>query len=85
MWQQARTGFCRIRERLSPDFYSKGDWRPNADIFRCEVLWRVLRFSPVIGERLGLIGLKIVIRIFGLIPVAIAVEVIVNVLGQLFP
>jgi len=51
----------------------------------CIVLWGVLRFSPLLGEKLGPIGLNIINRIFGLILAAIAVEVIANGIKQLFP
>ena len=49
------------------------------------LVWLVLVYSPLIEKRLGPIGLNIMNRIFGLILVAIAVEVITNGIKQLFP
>jgi multiple antibiotic resistance protein len=49
------------------------------------IIWLVLSLAETIGTRLGSIGLNILNRLFGLILVAIAVEVISNGLKQLFP
>ena len=49
------------------------------------LLWLILRLARPIGRILGDIGLSILNRVFGLILVAIAVEVIANGLKQLFP
>jgi len=51
----------------------------------CLILWLVLRLARPIGALLGDIGLNVLNRLFGLILAAIAVEVIVNGLKQLFP
>jgi multiple antibiotic resistance protein len=49
------------------------------------VLWIALRLAEPIGRRLGDMGLHVINRLFGLILVAIAVEVAANGLKQLFP
>ena len=49
------------------------------------ILWLVLRLAAPIGARLGKIGLNILNRLFGLILIAIAVEIMANGLKQLFP
>ena len=51
----------------------------------CVLLWLVLRIAATIGRILGQIGLNIINRLFGLLLVAIAVEIIANGLKQLFP
>ncbi|MDT8282248.1 MAG: MarC family protein [Gammaproteobacteria bacterium] len=51
----------------------------------CLLLWLVLRLATVIGKTLGQIGLNIINRLFGLILVAIAVEIMTNGLKVLFP
>ena len=51
----------------------------------CGVLWVVLRLAEPIGSRLGDLGLHVINRLFGLILVAIAVEIAANGLRQLFP
>jgi len=51
----------------------------------CGVLWVVLRLAEPIGRRLGDLGLHIINRLFGLILVAISVEIAANGLRQLFP
>jgi len=51
----------------------------------CLFLWMVLRMASTIGKLLGKIGLNIINRLFGLILAAIAVEIMVNGLKQLFP
>lgn len=64
-------------------------WHPLAVvaciIIVCLVLWAFLKYSPYLGEKIGPIGFNIINRIFGLILVAIAVEVISNGIKQLFP
>jgi multiple antibiotic resistance protein len=51
----------------------------------CLVLWLIMQAAEPIARRLGDTGLNILNRVFGLILVAIAVEVIANGLRQLFP
>jgi len=51
----------------------------------CAVLWVALRLAEPIGRRLGDMGLHVINRLFGLILVAIAVEIAANGLRQLFP
>lgn len=51
----------------------------------CIFLWLVLRMASRIGKMLGQIGLNIINRLFGLILVAIAIEVMANGLKVLFP
>ena len=51
----------------------------------CLFLWLVLRMAATIGKLLGQTGLNIITRLFGLILVAIAVEIMANGLKQLFP
>lgn len=51
----------------------------------CLLLWLVLRMASTIGKALGKIGLNIINRLFGLILVAIAVEIMANGLRELFP
>jgi len=51
----------------------------------CAVLWVALRLAEPIGGRLGDMGLHVINRLFGLILVAIAVEIAANGLRQLFP
>jgi multiple antibiotic resistance protein len=51
----------------------------------CLILWLVLRTATTIGRALGQTGLNIITRLFGLILVAIAVEIMANGLKQLFP
>lgn len=51
----------------------------------CGVLWMILLLAEPIGRRFGPMGFKIVNRLFGLMLVAIAVEVVANGLKQLFP
>lgn len=47
--------------------------------------WLVLRYAEPLGRWIGAIGLNVLVRIFGLVLAAIAVEFIVNGLKQLFP
>ena len=54
-------------------------------ILVCFILWGLLRASPWFEQRLGATGLNVINRLFGLILVAIAVEVTSNGLKQLFP
>ena len=49
------------------------------------LLWLVMRSAEPIAKHLGESGLNIFNRVFGLILVAIAIEVIANGLRQLFP
>ena len=49
------------------------------------ILWVVLRLAIPIGGFLGNIGLNILNRLFGLILIAIAVEIMANGLKELFP
>lgn len=49
------------------------------------LLWVVLWLAVPIGRRLGTIGLNIINRLFGMILVAIAVEIMASGLRQLFP
>lgn len=49
------------------------------------LLWAVLRLAVPIGRVLGPIGLNIMNRLFGLILIAIAVEIMANGLRGLFP
>jgi multiple antibiotic resistance protein len=51
----------------------------------CLILWLVLRMASSIGKLLGHIGLSIINRLFGLILVAIAVEIMANGFKELFP
>lgn len=51
----------------------------------CAVLWVALRLATPIAERLGHVGLAILNRLFGLIVVVIAVEVMARGLRGLFP
>lgn len=51
----------------------------------CLFLWLVLRMANRIGKMLGHIGLNIINRLFGLILVAIAIEIMANGLKVLFP
>jgi len=51
----------------------------------CTVLWVVLHLAEPIGSHLGDLGLHVINRLFGLILVAIAVEIAANGLRQLFP
>ncbi len=49
------------------------------------VLWLTLRMALPIAKALGQVGLSVANRLFGLILVAIAVEIIANGLRELFP
>lgn len=49
------------------------------------VLWLMLRMAGVIGRALGVTGFNIVHRLFGLVLIAIAVEMMANGLKELFP
>lgn len=49
------------------------------------MLWMVLRLAVPIGAWLGNIGLNILNRLFGLILIAIAVEIMASGLKQIFP
>ena len=49
------------------------------------ILWIVLRFSPLISQRISATGINIATRIMGLILAAIAVEFIATGLKGLFP
>lgn len=51
----------------------------------CFLLWLILRSAERVGRRLGVTGLNVINRVFGLILAAIAVEIIANGLKQLFP
>ena len=51
----------------------------------CLLLWLILRSAEKVGRRLGVTGLNVINRVFGLILAAIAVEIIANGLKQLFP
>lgn len=51
----------------------------------CAVLWLVLKLALPLGKALGPNGLNIVIRLFGLILAAIAIEIMANGMKQLFP
>ncbi len=51
----------------------------------CAVLWLALRFATPIAERIGNIGMAILNRLFGLIVVVIAVEIMARGLRGLFP
>lgn len=49
------------------------------------VCWIVLRYAEAVGRLLGPIGLSVIVRLFGLVLAAIAVEFIVNGLKLLLP
>lgn len=49
------------------------------------VCWLVLRYAEPLGRWIGPIGLNVLVRIFGLVLAAIAVEFIANGLRLLFP
>ena len=49
------------------------------------VLWLMLRMAGMIGRTLGITGFNIVHRLFGLVLIAIAVEMMANGLKELFP
>jgi len=49
------------------------------------LLWAILQLANPIGRRLGPIGLNILNRLFGLVLTAIAIEIMVNGLRDLFP
>lgn len=49
------------------------------------ICWLVLRYAEPLGRMIGPIGLNVLIRIFGLLLAAIAVEFIANGLRALFP
>lgn len=51
----------------------------------CALLWLILRSAERVGRRLGVTGLNVINRVFGLILAAIAVEIIANGIKQLFP
>jgi multiple antibiotic resistance protein len=51
----------------------------------CTANWLILRLSKPIGDHLGQTGLNIMIRLFGLILTAIAVQYIATGLRALFP
>ncbi len=51
----------------------------------CSTVWIVLRLAVPIGARLGVIGLNILNRLFGLLLAAIAVQIMANGLVGLFP
>jgi multiple antibiotic resistance protein len=51
----------------------------------CALLWVVLRLAGPIGARLGLTGLNVATRLFGLVLTAISVETMAQGLKQLFP
>jgi multiple antibiotic resistance protein len=48
-------------------------------------VWLCFRLSPVIARKLGTTGIHVVTRLMGLIIAGIAVEMMANGLGQLFP
>lgn len=49
------------------------------------VLWLMLRMAAVIGRTLGTTGFNIIHRLFGLVLIAIAVEIMASGLKELFP
>lgn len=49
------------------------------------VLWLMLRMAGAIGHTLGTTGFNIIHRLFGLVLIAIAVEIMANGLKELFP
>lgn len=51
----------------------------------CAILWLALRLATPIAERLGRVGLTILNRLFGLVVVVIAVEIMARGLRGLFP
>lgn len=51
----------------------------------CLAVWVVLRLAAPIGKRLGVIGLNVLNRLFGLLLAAIAVQIMANGLIGLFP
>lgn len=54
-------------------------------LIACAFLWVALRLAVPIGGRLGITGLNILNRLFGLLLAAIAVEIIASGLRALFP
>lgn len=53
--------------------------------FVAGLCWLILRFAEPLGRWIGPIGLNVLVRLFGLILAAIAVEFIANGLKVLFP
>jgi len=51
----------------------------------CAVLWLVLSVAPAIGERMGITGLNVATRLFGLLLAAIAIQTMADGLRVLFP
>ena len=51
----------------------------------CATIWIVLRLAAPIGARLGVVGLNILNRLFGLLLAAIAIQIMANGLVGLFP
>ena len=51
----------------------------------CGLLWLVLSVAPAIGERMGITGLNVATRLFGLLLAAIAIQTMAEGLRVLFP
>ncbi|OSM06158.1 MarC family protein [Magnetofaba australis] len=51
----------------------------------CAIVWLFLRFASIIGRALGVIGLNILNRIFGLLLAAVAAQIMANGFKGLFP
>jgi multiple antibiotic resistance protein len=51
----------------------------------CALLWVVLSVAPAIGERMGITGLNVATRLFGLLLAAIAIQTMAEGLRVLFP
>jgi multiple antibiotic resistance protein len=51
----------------------------------CVFLWWMLRIAHIVGDRMGIAGLNIVTRLFGLLLAAIAIQTMAEGLKQLFP
>lgn len=53
--------------------------------FVAVLCWLVLHYAEPLGHRIGPVGVNVLVRVFGLLLAAIAVEYIVNGLKQMLP
>jgi len=53
--------------------------------FVAALCWLVLHYAEPLGHRIGPVGVNVLVRVFGLLLAAIAVEYIVNGLKQMLP
>jgi multiple antibiotic resistance protein len=60
-------------------------WILLAALIMSVIVWIVLRFGQPLLERLGTTGIGVLTRVFGLVILAIAVQLVAEGATQLFP